>query len=81
MDIYPYTDEYMDTYLVADLVTDLAAALATTDLIHDFATIDLATLRRPRHIAATSPLASQPAHYQHAADDVSCREVGGDVVS
>ena len=33
----------MDTYLVADLTTDLAAALATTDLIHDFATIDLAT--------------------------------------
>ena len=49
VDIYPYTDDYMDTYLVADLATDLAAALATADLIHDFATIDLATLRRPHH--------------------------------
>ena len=49
VDIYPYTDDYLDTYLVADLVTDLAAALATTDLIREFATIDLATLQRLHH--------------------------------
>ena len=48
-DIYPYTDDYMDIYLVADLATDLAAALAATDLVQDFGTIALATLRRPHH--------------------------------